>query len=111
MIELKKKNSFIRELVSLMLLVVFIITTGIELYKSVKKHKHNSCTETSTHYHQEHDTCSLCEFHLSSFELNLNSEFYIANNILSEKTLPIYLDIFFLSPSKRYSPRGPPRFS
>ncbi len=108
---MKKENYFIRVITSWILLLVFLAPTGIESIKSVEKHKHNSCTETSTHFHQEYDPCSLCDFSLSGFELNLDSEFYIANNILFKKNLSIYLDIFFSFPNEKYSPRGPPRFS
>ena len=108
---MKKENYFIRVITSWLLLLVFLAPTGIELIKSVEKHKHNSCTETSTHIHQKHDPCSLCDFNFSNFDLNFNSKSYTQNNILQEKNYPIYLDRFFHSHKKYYFSRGPPSYS
>lgn len=94
-----------------MILFVFITPTVIELYKSIEKHQHNSCTETTTHFHQEFDLCSLCDFSLSNFALYLDSELYNVNSIFSKKNPSIYLDSFFLSPNQNYYTRGPPSFS
>jgi len=108
---LKKENYLIRVIISWALLLVFILPTGIELIKSLKKHTHISCTENSTHFHQENDSCLLCDFNFSNFESKFNSKSYTQNDILQEKNYPIYLNSFFHSYKKYCFSRGPPSYS
>ncbi len=108
---LKKKNPFIRVLVSLVLVAVFAIPIGIELLKSIGEHKHNACTETSFHFHQEPDSCLVCHFNFSPFQLNLDSEPYTVYHFYSEKKLSNYIDNVSSSYSENYFSRGPPNNS
>jgi len=103
-----KKKSFIRVIISLILLVIFIIPTGIELLKSVNKHKHNSCTETSTHIHQEYDSCLLCDFNFSNYQLNLDSKSNLKPYVYLDKDQLNYFISFSSNIAEDNYLRGPP---
>jgi len=111
MTELKKENPFIRILVSWILLIIFFIPTGIELLKSVEKHKHNPCTETSTHFHQVHDSCLLCNFNFSNYQLNLDSNFDLESYVCFEKEQLNYFNSFSSNSTEDYHLRGPPKIT
>lgn len=112
MIFLKKNNPFIKALISLSLIIVFIIPIGVELSKSIRGHKHESCSETLSHFHQEFDYCSFCNFNFFVFDFNLNATTpYTIYHVFSERGIPLYINSFSFFHNKTYFSRGPPHNS
>ncbi len=56
-----------------MLVFALLIPAAIQFSHAFENHKHEVCTEVATHIHPEKMDCSLCDFHFSTFNFEVQS--------------------------------------
>ena len=88
-----------------------LLPTSVQFFHIFEKHEHNNnCKEVTTHLHEKELDCSLCDFHISSFDITFN-------NISEYSTIEDSLDYVTYYKSKKHNSikrsfnlRGPPMF-
>ena len=105
---MKKNKDFINSICAWVLLVIFLVPTGIRTIDIFEKHEHDYCSEKSVHFHKQIDECITCDFSFSSFEFNFYTTPYFFNNTFFENTLSIYKETHYLSSISTIELRGPP---
>ena len=86
-----------------------LLPTSVQFFHAFEEHEHaNDCTEITTHLHEKELDCSLCDFHISSFDF----KFY---NISDYSTIKVSSEYVAYYKSKKYNSikpsfnlRGPP---
>ena len=56
---------------AILLLVVLAIPTAIQFSHALENHTHTICNNNDEHLHQADLDCSLCEYHITSYNFNL----------------------------------------
>jgi hypothetical protein len=107
---LTQKNEISTKFIALLLIFALLIPAAIQFSHAFEDHKHDVCTENTTHIHLEKKACSPCDFHFSTFTFEAQS----FQTLLVSKTFlkPIPLEVSSLKNTKYgYSQqRGPPSF-
>lgn len=108
-------NLIKKEIVQILIVTVFslalLLPTAVKFVHTFEGHKHNTCTDFSTHIHKTQLDCSICDFHFSIFNFKPQElpEFVILNGF--QKTETVYLLPKFNKNTSHYFLRGPPQFS
>ncbi len=61
-----------RQILSVLLVMAFMIPTGVQLAHTLDGHEHKVCKEASTHIHALEVECSIDKFQLSAFSFAFN---------------------------------------
>ena len=88
-----------------------MIPIFVALHKSLNNHEHIVCSESLAHFHQDNNSCVLCEFNFSNFDLDINSNYSTLNKIPLHKSFLNYSVSFFNSSIANFDLRGPPSYS
>ena len=106
--DLEKNKNFIESICSWVLIVTFLVPTGIRLVELFDNHEHDFCSETSLHFHKKNDDCVTCDFSFSNFEFKFedisieNKDLFLESNSIAQKV------IFITSNISDFDSRGPP---
>jgi len=105
------RNTIINSVAAYVLTIALLSPVLIQCLHSFENHEYKACKEVSSHLHKKKANCTICSFHLSSFEYNIpnNSDFSVFTDffkseiiyISSEKTVPVFHQFL----------RGPPLLS
>jgi len=94
-----------------LLLIIMLLPTIIQSVHVFEKHEQSNCNELTIHIHEQEIDCSICDFHISSFDYSFTNKI----EYLLTKNHTIYADYYkskkHNSIKLSYSLRGPPLFS
>ncbi len=95
----------------LLLTIIMLLPTIVQFVHVFEKHEQNSCNVLTAHIHEHEVECSICDFHILSFDYSFPSPIEFTIN----KNLSTYADYYkskkHNSIKLSYSLRGPPLFS
>lgn len=105
---MEKNKNFIKSICSWVLILNFLAPTGIRLVELFDNHEHNSCSETSLHFHKKNIDCVTCDFSFSNFEFKFEDISIENKNLFLESNSIGYKEIFITSNISDFDLRGPP---
>lgn len=96
---------------ALLLIIIMLIPTSIQFIHIFEKHEHNNnCKEITTHLHEKELDCSLCDFHLSSFDITFKRNLEYSSIGISSSYTAYYKSNKYNSTKYSFNLRGPPMF-
>ncbi|WP_346880780.1 hypothetical protein [uncultured Algibacter sp.] len=106
---MSSKKQIGQAILSILLLVVLLLPTGIQFSHSFEHHEHTSCNNKQTHLHQNVQECKICDFHLTSFSYQIPEYTQILNPEIFFNTEE-YLPVLFFNFHKKTNTqlRAPP---
>lgn len=106
-----REEHIVSRLFALLLIVVLLFPSALQFHHIFESHDHNTdCKEVTTHLHEKEIDCSLCDFHLSSFNISFNTVDKYINIEVSSSYLAYYKSNKYNSTKRSFNLRGPPMF-
>jgi hypothetical protein len=91
--------------------LALLFPAAVKFAHAFDSHEHKACTETSVHIHKKQLDCSICDFHFSLFNFNLQKlpEFAVFHGFQKNETVYFLPELQYYA--HHYFLRGPPRLS
>ncbi len=105
------KKNVIQIIAATIFSFALLFPTFIQFAHTFEDHKHEACTDFSTHFHEKQLDCSVCDFHFSIFNFTPQQlpAFVVIEGF--QKTETVYLFPEFNQKTTHYFLRGPPLLS
>ena len=68
---MKHKKQIGHVIIALLLFTAFLLPTVVQSFHLFEAHKHTSCFDQSTHFHESTPKCELCAIHFTSTKYDI----------------------------------------
>ncbi|MBT0608373.1 hypothetical protein [Aequorivita echinoideorum] len=108
---MENKNWFGKNITALLLAIALLLPAAVQFAHAFDEHKHEVCSDQTTHLHETISKCGICDFHLATYNYTI-SEYpdFIMAVLPSEKNQSLYSELFYIFTITNTQLRAPPFF-
>lgn len=106
-----KKHTSLSFVITFALCLTLLLPSAIQFTHLFENHKHISCGDTTTHFHEKELDCSIQNFHLNTFSFQLFEYPDFSKKITFTERINHYVSLYLNQYSSHFYLRGPPHLA